>query len=98
MTIKFEKREKCLYSLTSEDFFKIYSERDSYDEIPLLTNDGIVIPIVGLNDALSMKEHVNLVPTIAGYNRDEVKLWLSTARYFVDIDYSVIGSILGYPK
>ena len=92
------KEREMLLSLSSEDFFKIYSERDSYDEIPLLTNDGIVIPKVGLKDALSKKEYVNLVPTIAGHNRDEVKLWLSTARYFVDLDYSVIGSILGIPK
>ncbi len=92
------KEREMLLSISTEDFFKVYSERDSYDEIPLLTNDGIVIPIIGLKDALSKKEHVNLVPTIAGYNRDEVKLWLSTARYFVDIDYSVIGSILGVPK
>ena len=64
----------------------------------LLTNDGIVIPMIGLNDALSMKEHVNLVQQLQVHNRDEVKLWLSTARYFVDLDYSVIGSILEYLK
>ncbi len=89
---------EMLLSISAKDFFEIYSERDSYDELPLLTNDGIVIPKIGLKKALSKKEHVNNVPTIAGSNRDEVKLWLSTARYFVDLDYSIIGSILDIPR
>ena len=39
-------RETDIYGNKSfEDFFKIYSERESYDEIPLLTDDGIVIGI-----------------------------------------------------
>ena len=41
---------------------------------------------------------MTIVPTIAGSNRDEVKLWLGTARYFVDLEYSFIGSILNIPK
>ena len=41
---------------------------------------------------------MNIVPTMAGSNRDEVKLWLATARYFVDLEYSLIGSILSIPK
>ena len=45
-----------------------------------------------------MSELVNNVPTIAGSNRDEVKLWLASAEYFVDLDFSVIGSILNIPK
>ena len=93
-----KEQRKILLSLSSKDFFKIYSNRDSYDELPLLTNDGIVIPKIGLKEALSKKEHLNIVPTIAGSNRDEVKLWLSTAKYFVNIDYSIIGSILQIPK
>ena len=39
-----------------------------------------------------------MVPTIAGSNRDEVKLWLGTAEYFVELDYSFFGSIFGIPK
>ena len=64
----------------------------------MLTNDGIAIPKIGLKQALSVNEHLNKVPIIAGSNRDEVKLWLATARYFVDLDYSLIGSILEIPK
>ena len=72
--------------------------RNSYEEIPLLTADGIVIPVIGLKQALSKSEHVNNVPTIAGSNKDEVKLWLASAEYFVELDYSILGSILGVPK
>ena len=79
-------------------FFSIYSQRETYDEIPLLTADGIVIPKIGLKNALSDENHLNIVPTIAGYNRDEVKLWLATAKYFVDLEFSVFGSVLNIPK
>ncbi len=95
---KIQKTRDMLFSLSSKDFFEIYAERESYDEIPLLTADGIAIPKAGLKKSLSMKEHVNEVPTIAGSNRDEVKLWLGTATYFVDLDYSLIGSVLRIPK
>ena len=93
-----EKIRKMLFSLSAKDFFKVYADRETYDEIPLLTADGVVIPKIGLKQSLSNKKHVNIVPTIAGSNRDEVKLWLSTARYFVDLDYSLIGSMLRIPK
>ena len=89
---------KLLKSLTAEEFFKYYSERPSYENLTILTADGIVIPEIGLTEALSKKEYVNRVPTIAGSNRDEVKLWLASAKYFVDIDYSFLGSIFGVPK
>ena len=93
-----EQIRELLLTVPIESFFTIYAERDSYDEIPLTTADGIVIPKIGLKKALSKKEHVNIVPTIAGSNRDEVKLWLATATYFVDLDYSLLGSILRIPK
>ena len=89
---------KLLKSLTAEKFFNYYSNRPSNEELPLLTADDIVIPKIGLRTALSRNEYVNLVPTIAGSNRDEVKLWLASAEYFVDLDYSFLGSILGVPK
>jgi len=93
-----EKTREMLLSLSTEDFFQIYIDRKSYEEIPLMTADEVVIPKVGLSTALSMNEYVNNVPTIAGSNRDEVKLWLATARYFVDLEYSFLGSILRIPK
>ena len=99
--IKFNDHDKLrdvLLNIPIDEFFIHYAERASYEEIPLLTADGVVIPEVGLDKALSMKEHLNIVPTIAGSNRDEVKLWLATAEYFVELDYSFLGSILKIPK
>ena len=87
-----------LKSLTAEEFFKYYAERPSYENLTILTADGIVIPEIGLTKALSKKEYVNHVPTIAGSNKDEVKLWLASAKYFVDLNYSFFGSIFGVPK
>tara|TARA_A100001011_G_scaffold240793_1_gene248774 strand:+ start:666 stop:2453 length:1788 start_codon:yes stop_codon:yes gene_type:complete len=87
-----------LKNITAEEFFKYYSERQSYENLSLLTADGIVIPEIGLTEALSREEYVNNVPTIAGSNKDEVKLWLTSAKYFVDLDYSFFGSIFEVPK
>ena len=89
---------KILKELDARDFFINYSDRPSYQEIPLLTADGIVIPMDGLKEPLSNKKHVNIVPTIAGSNKDEVKLWLASAEYFVGLEYSFFGSLLGVPR
>ena len=86
-----------LYSLTTEEFFSDYSDKSNL-EVPLLTNDGIVIPKVGLEKALKNNKYVNNVPFMAGSNRDEVKLWIAAAEYFVELDYSFVGSILGIPR
>ena len=93
-----EKIRDLLKNLSAKDFFKYYSDRPSYQNLPLLTADGVVIPSIGLTSALSKSHYVNKVPTIAGSNRDEVKLWLASAEYFVDLDYSFLGSIFGVPK
>ena len=92
------KIRELLKNLPSDDFFQYYTKRPSYENLPLLTADKIVIPEIGLKDALSKKEHINNVPVIVGSNRDEVKLWLASAKYFVDLDYTFLGSILGVPK
>ena len=89
---------KTLLSLSADEFFEIYSNRESYQELPLLTADNIVISDIGLRKSLAKKELINNVPIIAGSNADEVKLWLATAEYFVDLDYSFVGSILDIPK
>jgi para-nitrobenzyl esterase len=88
---------KKLLGLSAEEFFGEYSDKSNL-EIPLLTNDGIVIPLEGLEKALSNLNYLNDVPFMAGSNRDEVKLWIGTAEYFVKLDYSLIGSILGIPR
>ena len=89
---------EILKEIGARDFFISYSDRPSYQEIPLLTADDIVIPISGLKEALSSRDHVNIVPIIAGSNKDEVKLWLASAKYFVGLEYSFFGSLLGVPR
>ena len=87
-----------IYLIQKSEKYLNYSDRPSYEEIPLLTADGIVIPLDGLKKALSSRDYVNIVPTIAGSNKDEVKLWLSSAEYFVGLEYSFFGSLLGVPR
>ncbi len=93
-----KKVRKLLKDMQAKEFFRFYVKRPSYENLPLLTADGIVIPEVGLTEALSRPEFVNIVPTIAGSNRDEVKLWLASAKYFVELDYSFLGSLFRIPK
>ena len=93
-----EELRNTLYSLSGQEFYQYYAERENFEELPLLTNDGIVIPKIGLRESLSKEEHVNIVPTIAGSTRDEVKIWLAFSEYFVSVDYSVSGSLFGLPK
>ena len=52
---------KILLSISGKDFYEYYADRKTYQEIPLLTNDGIVIPKIGLRDALSKKEYINSI-------------------------------------
>ncbi len=93
-----EELRDILMSLSTQQFFKHYANRETYEEIPLLTSDNVVIPEAGLRASLFNKDIVNKVPTIAGSNRDEVKLWLATADYFVELDFSAVGSLLNIPN
>ena len=88
---------KILLKLPAEDFLREYIDKSNL-EIPLLTNDGIVIPNEGLQSSLSNKNYLSNIPFMAGSNRDEVKLWIGTAEYFVKLDYSLLGSILDIPR
>ena len=64
----------------------------------MLTNDGIVIPLSGLQKALKNPDNVAKVPIIAGSNRDEVKLWIGSAKYFAEQNFSFFGKIIGIPR
>ena len=87
-----------LYSLSGKEFYKYYEDRKNYEEIPLLTNDGIIIPKIGLKKALSKEEYVTKVPMIVGSNRDEVKFWLALSEYFVTVETSPGSSLFNLPK
>jgi len=86
-----------LLNLSVDEIFREYAGT-SNQNIPLLTNDGIVIPKIGLKESLSRSEYINNVPVIAGSNRDEVKLWLGSATYFVKLEYSFLGNIFKIPR
>ena len=91
-----EVRNKLL-KIPAYDFYSYYLHENSLKEIPLMTNDGIVIPKDGLYE--SLKNPIDpSIPVIAGSNRDEVKLWIGTALYFIQPEYSFLGSIFGIPR
>jgi len=44
------------------------------------------------------KSMFRIIPFIAGSNRDEVKLWLGSATYFVELKFSFLGNIFNVPR
>jgi para-nitrobenzyl esterase len=95
--IPITKVNSLLKQLSADDVFKEYINKSNL-EIPLLTNDGIVIPKKGLQESLKDPNILYKVPVIAGSNRDEVKLWIGSAEYFVKADFSFLGYIFGVPR
>ena len=86
---------EILYTADPQTLVNMYG--DTF-ETPLLTNDGIVIPKMGLLKALGSPEYLNKVPTIAGSNKDEIKLWLGFSEYFIETEKSFFTNVLGVPK
>ena len=96
-----EEQRKILKDLDAHELFLLYIEDEKDNgggSIPLITEDGITMPFEGMKSALANPKHLNSVPTIAGSNRDEVKLWLAAAEYFVELDESFVGNLVGVPK
>ena len=91
------KTRKKLFDISAYNFYSYYLNENTLREIPLMTNDGIVIPKEGLHEALKNPIDIS-IPVIAGSNRDEVKLWIGTALYFIKPEFSFIGSVFGIPK
>ena len=86
---------KILYNADPQTLVNMYG--DTF-ETPLLTNDGVVIPRMGLLEALGSPEHLYKVPTIAGSNKDEIKLWIGFSKYFIEADRFFLSRTLGVPK
>ena len=63
-----------------------------------MTNDGIVIPKIGLLEALGSDKYLYKVPTIAGSNKDEIKLWIAFSEYFLESEDTFLSKTLGIPK
>ena len=95
--INIEEQRKILKEADPYNFFLLYQDKN-IRSIPLITEDGITMPLEGMKAALGNPEHLNIVPTIAGSNKDEVKLWLAAADYFVKLDKSFLGNLIGVPK
>ena len=79
---------QSLREIDAREFVGLYyTESLSYDEIPLTTIDGVVIPREGMEAALGMTKYAKNVPVIAGSTKDEVSLWLGLHRYFLNTSY-----------
>ena len=90
-----EEQRAFLYNLDPQELVDLYG--DTF-ETPLLTNDGLVIPKIGLLNALGSEEHLYNVPIIAGSNKDEIKLWIGFSNYFVEAKDNLLSKTLGIPK
>ena len=78
---------KSAYDVAGKTLMEYYLELDDQGDVPLTTADGIVISKEGMLAALADSKNAKDVPVIAGANRDEVTLWMSRHRYFVNADY-----------
>ena len=86
---------KILYETNAQELVNLYG--DTF-ETPLLTNDGLVIPEIGLKESLRSKEYLNKVPIIAGSNKDEIKLWLGFSKYFIETNQYFLSKGIGIPR
>ena len=84
-----QSQRRFLKNLKAEDFLSIYLEleKETFDYIPLVNRDGIVIPIEGILSALGNKKYAKNVPVIFGSNKDELSLWLGVNNYFSERTY-----------
>ena len=74
-----QSQRRFLKNLKAEDFLSIYLEleKETFDYIPLVNRDGIVIPNEGILSALGNKKYAKNVPVIFGSNKDELSLCLA---------------------
>ena len=83
-----EALRKRLKSSDAREFIALYNDKpDTVDYSPLTTADGIVIPAVGMAEALADPQYGKNVPVISGANKDEVTLWFALHRYFMETSY-----------
>ena len=84
-----QSQRRFLKNLKAEDFLSIYLEleKKTFDYIPLVNRDGIVIPNEGILSALGNKKYAKNVPVIFGSNKDELSLWLGVNNYFSERTY-----------
>ncbi|MEM7214608.1 MAG: carboxylesterase family protein [Pseudomonadota bacterium] len=68
---------EALRSLPANEFYEAYGSKDIVTNWspPRIIEDGIVVPIGGISNALKSRDTFNAVPIITGTNRDETKLF-----------------------
>src|SRR6056300_1052092 len=91
--------QSYLRSIDGKALLEVYAKlsKDTYDRLPLLTRDGIVVHFDGVSAGLASSSKKNKIPVIAGSNKDELSLWLGSNRYFVNASYP-LTKLLPIPK
>ena len=91
--------QRYLRSIDGKDLFNAYNKisDDTFDRLPLLTRDGIVLHINGMRAGLVSSKNKKNIPVIAGSNKDELSLWLGTNQYFVKGSYP-LTKLIPIPK
>ena len=91
--------QRYLRSIDGKDLFNAYNKisDDTFDRLPLLTRDGIVLHIDGMRAGLVASKNKKNIPVIAGSNKDELSLWLGTNQYFVKGSYP-LTKLIPIPK
>jgi para-nitrobenzyl esterase len=94
-----EEFQRYLRSIDGKDLFNAYNKisDDTFDRLPLLTRDGIVLHVDGMRAGLVASKNKKNIPVIAGSNKDELALWLSTNQYFVKGSYP-LTKLIPIPK
>ena len=91
--------QKYLRSIDGKELFETYKliADKTFDRIPLVTRDGIVIPLQGIQASLEDPKNNKNIPVIAGSNKDELSLWLGANRYFVNASFP-LTKLVPIPK
>ena len=94
-----EDYQRYLRSIDGKALLETYKQisKDTYDRLPILTRDGIVVHVDGVSAGLAAAKKKNNIPVIAGSNKDELSLWLATNRYFVNASYP-LTKLVPLPK
>ncbi len=91
--------QRYLRSIDGKALLETYKQisKDTYDQLPILTRDGIAVHIDGVSAGLAAAKKKNNIPVIAGSNKDELSLWLGSNRYFVNASYP-LTKLVPLPK
>lgn len=94
-----ESYQVYLRSINGKELLATYKRiaDDTYDRLPLVTRDGLVIPLEGVQAALNDPANSKNIPVMAGANKDELSLWLGANRYFVKASFP-LTKLIPIPK